>query len=246
MSQSTVDRRSGLATVVDIVVSPSSAFARLREAPTWGWAFLIACVLGIIGVVLAEPASVHALQTSLPAQLAASPAFAKLPPDQQQTAINNALAISKIAVQFGFVFIPIVILISGLVQALIMLIANAAGHGDGAFKKYFALSVNVSVIGVGLSSLVVGIIVLLRGANSFDSTIAVQGAVPNVALLLPGVHGALAGFFGSMSVFALWSIALLALGMTGVGRIPRVPAWITAVVMLLITACFGAYGARNG
>jgi hypothetical protein len=234
-----------LATVVDIIVSPSAAFARLREAPTWGWAFLIATVLGIIGVVLAEPASLHAVMTSLPAQLAANPGIAKLPPDQQQAAINNALAFSKIAVQFGFVFIPIVILIGALVQALIMLIANAAGHGDGSFKKYVALSVNVSVIGVGLSSLVVAIIVLVRGADSFDSTTAVQSAVPSLALLVPGVHGALAGFLGSMSIFALWSIALLALGMTGVGRIPRAVAWTTAIVMLLLTASFAAWGASQ-
>jgi len=246
MSEPTVDRRSGLATVVDIIVSPSAAFARLREAPTWGWAFLIATVLGVIGSVVVGPAISHVLQTTLPAQLAANPDIAKLPADQQQTMIARTLSISSVVAQFSFVFVPIGILIAALVQGLIMLIANAAAHGDGTFKKYFALSVNVSVIGIGLSYLVVGIIVLVRGANSFDSTTAVQGAVPGLALLLPGAHGPLAGFFGSMNVFSLWSIALLAIGMTGVGRIPRVAAWITAIVMLLLTACFAAYGARNG
>lgn len=245
-SQPAVARVSGLATVVDIIISPSSAFARLREAPTWGWAFLIATALGVIGSLMVGPAIAHVLQTTLPAQLAANPDIAKLPADQQQTMIARTLSISSVVAQFSFVFVPVGILIAALVQSVIMLIANAAGHGDGDFKKYFALSVNVSVVGVGLSYLVVGIIVLVRGANSFDSTVAVQGAVPGLGLLIPGAHGALAGFFGSMNVFALWSIALLALGMTGVGRIPRVPAWITAVVMLLLTACFAAYGARNG
>ncbi len=246
MSEPAVDRRSGLATVADIIIAPSTAFARLREAPTWGWAFLVATVLGIIGSVLVEPTILHVLQTTLPAQLAANPDMAKLPADQQQVAINRVLGITKIFAQFGFVFVPIGILVSALVQGLIMLIVNAIAHGDGHFKKYFALSVNVSIVGVGLSSLVVGIIVLVRGPGSFDTTTSVQAAVPGLGLLVPGARGVLAGFMGSMNVFSLWSIALLALGMTGVGRIPRVPAWTAAIIMLLLTACFAAYGARNG
>jgi hypothetical protein len=246
ISEPAVARRSGLATAVDIIVSPSTAFANLRDVPTWGWAFLIATVLGIIGSVISGPAIGHALATSLPAQLAADPGIAKLPPEQQQTMINNMVTYSTIFARFSFVFIPIAILLGALIQGVIMLVANAAGHGDGSFKKYFALSVNVSVVGVGLSSLVIAVIVLVRGVNSFETPTAIQAAIPSLALLAPGVHGPLAGFLGSMNIFALWSIALLALGMTGVGRIPRVAAWITAIVMLLLTASFAAYGARNG
>jgi hypothetical protein len=244
-SAPTTARPNGLATVADIIVAPASAFAKLREAPTWGWAFLVATVLGIIGSLIISPAVAHALQTTLPAQLAANPAIANLPADQQQVAINRALGFSKIIAQVSFVFVPIGILISGLVQGLIMLIANAVAHGDGTFKKYFALSVNVSVVGVGLSSLLIGIIVLVRGVNSFDSPTAIQGAVPSLALLAPGVRGALGGFLGSMNIVALWAIALLALGMNGVGRIPRLAAWVTAIVMLLLTACFAAWGAAQ-
>jgi len=242
MSAPATNRRNGLTTVIDMIVSPSTAFANLREGPTWGWAFLIAAVLGIIGSLMTAPTVAHVMQTTMPAQLAANPSIAKLPPDQQQAMINNTLAISKIVAQFSFVFIVAAILIAGLVQGLIMMIANAIGHGDGSFKKYFALSVNVSVIGLGLASVVIGIIVLVRGPDSFDSTSAVQSAVPSLALLVPGAKGALAGFLGTFQIFALWGTALLALGMTGVGRIPRGAAWVTAIAMLLLYACFGAWG----
>lgn len=238
-------RRSGLTTAIDTIVSPSAAFASLREAPTWGWAFLIATVLGIIGTFMTGPAVLHSLQVSLPAQLAANPAIQQMSPADQQAAIARALAFSKIISQFGFVFIPIAILVAALVQGLIMLIANAAAHGDGNFKKYFALSVNVAVVGVGLAQIVLGIIVLVRGVNAFDSPSAVQAAIPGLGLLSNG-HGMAAGFLGAISIFSVWSIALLALGMTGVGRISRVPAWVTAIIMLLLTACFAAWGARNG
>jgi hypothetical protein len=239
--------RPGLSNVVDIVVSPGSAFARLREVPTWGWAFLAATVLGAIGTFVVGPAVAHAMDVSLPAQLAASPQIAKLPPDQQQKMIALQMKISHTIAQLYFLVIPIAILISGVVQAAIMMIANAAAKGDGSFKKFFALSVTVSVVGIGLSSIVLALIVGIRGAGSYESTTAVQSSLPSLALLAPGAHGAAAGFLGAMNIFYLWATALLALGMTRVARIPAVPAWATAIIMLVLTASFAAFGAsRNG
>ncbi len=246
-SAETAGGRSGLTNVIDIIVAPGSAFARLRQVPVWGWAFLVATLLAVAGTLVVGPAIAHAMDVTLPAQLAANPQIAKLPPDQQQSMIATQLKVAKTIAQFYWIFVPVGILLAGLVQALVMLVANAATHGDATFKKLFALSITVSVIGVGLSSVVLGIIVAVRGTNSFDSPTAVQGALPSLALLDPGARGALAGFLGAMNVFYLWATALLALGMTAVGRIPRAPAWATAIVMLVLTAAFAAYGAsRNG
>lgn len=238
-------RRSSLSNVVDIIVSPSTAFDRLREMPAWGWAFLAATVLGVIGALLYGPALVHALETTMPAKLAAMPAIAKLPPDQQQTVIATQLKVAKIFLQLFWLFVPIQILLAGLFQALVMTIANVTGRGDGSFKKYFALSITVSVIGIGLTSIVIGVIVLIRGAASFEEQSAVTGVVPSLALLAPGAKGALVGFLGAFNIFALWSTALLALGMQRVGRIPTVAAWVSAIVMLLLTAAFAAWGAAQ-
>jgi hypothetical protein len=240
-----VQPRSGLANVVDIVIAPNAAFERIRQVPVWGWAFLVATLLGIAGTLLAGPAVQHALETSMPATLAANDAIAKLPPDQQQKQIATIMSVSKAFARFSWVFVPIFILIGGLIQGLIMLIANAATRGDGTFKKFFALSVTVAVVGTGLGSLVLGVIVMIRGASSFETTTSVQSALPSLGLLAPGAKGALAGFLGALSVFTLWATALLAMGMSRVGRIPRGAAWATAIIMLLLTACFAAYGAKQ-
>jgi len=244
-SQLPVERRSGLANVVDIVIAPNAAFERIRQVPVWGWAFLIAALLGIIGTFLVGPAMQHAMEVSLPAKLAANDAIAKLPADQQQKQIALTMNISKTFAKFAFLFIPPLILLGGLIQALIMLIANAATRGDGTFKKFYALSITVAVVGSGLGSLVLGLIVLLRGSASFDVPSAVNAALPSLALLAPGAKGALAGFLGAMNVFVLWATALLALGMQRVGRIPGGAAWVTAIIMLLLTACLAAYGAKT-
>ena len=78
------------------------------------------------------------------------------------------------------------------------------------------------------------------GATPRDSS-----ALPSLALLMPGATGALAGFLGALNVFVLWATALMALGMSRVGRIPRGAAWAAAIIMLLLTACFAAYGAKT-
>jgi Yip1 domain len=246
-SETPIGPRPGLSNVTDIVVAPNAAFDRLRQIPTWGWAFLIGTVLGVIGSLLISPAIAHAIQTSMPAQLAADPGIAKLPPDQQQKTIAISLQFAKVFTQISFIFIPIGILLAGVIQAVVMLVANAAGRGDGTFSKYFALSVNVSVIGIGISYIVLGIIVLVRGPNAFETTTAVQASLPSLALLMPGARGGTAGFFGALNVFAIWATVLLALGMQRVGRVSPAVAWIAAIVMLLCTAGLAAFGgAKNG
>jgi MFS family permease len=244
-SQPPVERRSGLANVVDIIIAPNAAFDRIRQVPVWGWAFLVAALLGIAGTLLIGPAMQHAMEISLPAKLAVSEAIAKLPADQQQKQIAVMMSVSKTIAKFAWLFIPPFILLAGLIQALIMLIANAATRGDGTFKKFYALSITVSVVGSGLGALVLGLIVMLRGAASFEAPSSVNSALPSLALLVPGATGALAGFLGALNVFVLWATALLAFGMQRVGRIPGGAAWATAIIMLLLTACFAAYGAKT-
>ena len=245
-SQPTAQRRGGLANVVDIIIAPNAAFERIREVPVWGWAFLVALLLGIAGSLLFAPALIHAAETTLPAKLAAMPQIAKLPPDQQQSAIALQMNISRVIFRFFGVFVIIQILLGGLVQAVAMLIANAAGRGNGSFQKFFALSITVTVVGVGLAFLADGLIVAIRGANSFESQISVTGAVPSLALIVPGSSGALLGFLVALNIFNLWATGLLALGMQRIGRIPAGIAWSTAIVLQLLTACFAAWGTANG
>jgi hypothetical protein len=245
VSEATVEPRSGLLNVVDVVIAPNAAFARLRLVPTWGWAFLVATLLAIAGSLLTQPAVMHAIATGMPAQLASAPAIARLPAAQQATVIHQQLAVFGFIARYGWLFMPVWILLVGVIQALVMTIANAIAKGDGSFGKYFALSVTVAVVGLGFASLVTALIVMLRGAASFDDMKAIQSAVPSLALLAPGAHGALHGFLEALSVFNLWATALLALGMTVVGRIPRPAAWVTAGLMLLLTAAGAAYGAAQ-
>ncbi len=245
-SDPAVPARSGLLNVADIIIAPNAAFDRLREVPTWFWAFVVASLLAIAGSLLSQPAVQHALEVSMPAQLAADPNMAKLPPEQQQKQIAMVMGMSRVMTQIGWIIVPFSILVTGLIQALVLTVANAIGKGDGDFKKFFALSITVSVVGTGLYYIVYALVILVRGPSAFESITALQAAVPGVGLLVPGAHGWLAGFLGAFNVFFLWATALLALGAIRVGHVSRGAAWSASILLLACYALFVAFGARNG
>jgi len=232
--------RSGLQVALDIIIAPKAAFESLREVPTWGWAVLIAAVLAIIGSLVSGPAFVHALSIEMPPKFAQQ--YANLPADQREAATARAMAAVTAFSKFAFIFVLIAIPITGLIQAVVMLIANAIGKGDGSFKKFWALSINVSIVGIGLSSIVIMIIVLVRGADTFNSSADIAGSIPSLAMLAPGADKVLTRFLAAFNVFNLWAAALLVIGMSIVARIPRGVAIGAATFMIVCAAAFAAFG----
>lgn len=243
MNSSAVGRRRGLQTVADLLVAPNAAFAALREIPTWGWAYIIACALSMLATFALTPALLHALEASMPAQLAASHAIASLPPDQQQKQIAGIMAFQRTIVSLSWLFPPILILIAGLLQSVVMLVANAVGRGDGSFRYFWALALNVQVAG-SIGSILTAAIVLVRGPNAFDRSTDLQAVLPNVGMLVPGAPPVVAAVLTALNVAALWQTVLLALGMIAIARIAAAPAWVAAVLMLLTLCAFAAFGAN--
>jgi hypothetical protein len=234
-----VARRSGLTNVVDIIVAPNAAFERIRQVPVWGWAFLAAVVIAVIGALLAQPASLHALQVAGPALYGSNPAVAQLPPAQQPAMIEKMMGFGRIVIRVQVFLIPIVFLISALFSALVMTAANAASRGDGTFKRFYALAITVSVI-TALGVMLNGIISIVRGPESYQTLQSVQASLPSLGLLAPGAGGKLATFLGMLNVTAIWATVLTALGMTAVGRVKPAIAWTAAVVMLFAGAALAA------
>jgi hypothetical protein len=234
----------GLQTALDIIIAPRDAFARLRESPTWGWAYLIAAALAVVAALAIVPALRHAIETGMPAQLAANPSIAKLPPDQQQKMIAQAVSLQALLVNFTCVFQALGLLIVAAVQSLVMFVATKAGHGDGSYKQLWALAINVQVAGA-VGSLVAAAIVLLRGPNAFANPASIAAALPSLALIVPGAPPVPAAFLAALNVASIWQAVLLGLGMIAVARVSRPAAWTAAVLMLLTIGVFAAFGAAQ-
>jgi hypothetical protein len=229
-------KANGLKTAIDIVIAPKEAFEALRVSPTWGWAFLITVVLAIVAYFVMMPASLHGIA----GDFAKNPQVAQMSADQQQKMVD----ITKTWYPVGAAFLPVIVLFFSLIEALIMLVFNALGRGSGTFKTLWASSVNIGVI-YGISQIVGMAVVLLRGADSFASAGDVQRSVPSLALLAPAGAGIkLVAFLATITPFSIWSVVLVMMTMTIVARVPKVQAWLAAILCWVLPALLAVVFAK--
>ncbi|MGB8519892.1 MAG: YIP1 family protein [Candidatus Tumulicola sp.] len=233
-------RANGLKTVLDVIIAPREAFEQLRAAPTWGWALLILLVLYALASWLITPGVVHATQSDWPRTVASNPSLAQMTPDQQQHALTFTLRI----VSLIWLFSPVVAMIAVVVLAIVMLIFKALGRGSASFATIWAAAVNIQVPILAINGLVTAAIVMLRGADTFNSSADIQTAMPSLALLVDPASLKLHAFASAFNPFTLWGIGLVVGAMTISARVSRGWAWATAIVWILAAACFIALAAR--
>ncbi len=233
-------KANGLSTVVNVLVAPKEAFETLRVIPTWGWAFIVACVLAMIGQYIATPAAVHALQASWPAQVASNPQLAAMTPAQQQ----RGLAFGMTFVRYFWLFMPIAVLIGALLQSVIMLIFKAAGKGDAGFKQLWCAAMNCLVIGVGMYSLVNGLIAVVRGASAYSSAGDTMRAIPSLAWIAPGASLKVVAFLAAFNVISIWGAVVLAIAMMNVARVSRANAVACAITTTTLAGLYFGLTAR--
>jgi hypothetical protein len=240
VSAPVASKANGLTTVLNVITAPKEAFQTLRVWPMWGWAFLIAVILAAIGQYLATPATVHAVQASFPQQIASNPALAGMSPEKQQSALNMSLAV----VRWSWIFTPISVLVGSLIASVVMLIFKAIGRGDAGFKQLWCAAMNIAVISVGVYSMLAGLIALVRGAASYNSTADAYRAIPSLAWLVPHAGVKAVAFFAAFNVIGIWAAVLVAMAMMYVAKTSKANGTICALVMLCITGGFLALAAR--
>jgi len=223
---------SGLTTVVDTIAAPKTAFERLREAPTWGWALIIVLALMAIGYFLQMPASQHAGVTMIQHVVANNPQMSDA---QKAKMIAGAQHPNIIGGIFGIAFSVFLIV---LINTLVTLIGNALGKGQADFKRLWCASMNIAVPTVGIVSILLGVITMMRGAESFSSPLDLQMALPGLQMLVPGVTGATRVFLGAFNVGTLWGLFLNATMLMTLARVGKGVAWGTAAAVLLVGAAF--------
>jgi Yip1 domain len=227
-------KNAGLATVADTVLSPTDAFRRLSVAPTWGWAYLATVVACAIGTYLSSAATAHAVSAGWSAQVAANPQLAAMTPQQQQ----RALSMANTFVHYVWLITPISVLVAAALQTLILLVFKAIGKSAATFKQLWCLSMNTLLVGLGLYTLLAGIIAVVRGAAAYNSNMDVVRAVPSLAWLVPHASIKLVAFLAAFNVIAIWGAVLVAIGMIAVARVSKANAYAAAFTITLLAGCF--------
>jgi len=237
--------RSGLLTAIDVIIAPQAAFERIAVAPTWFWALLVTIVVSVIYSFVTLPAAEHVVDASVPQILAHSPQISALPAAVQQKQIAQIMKFYHFFVQINFIVQPVSILITALLQAIVLLVINIAAKGKANFSKIWSLIANVSVVGYGVTLLVMMLVIVLRGPDAFDSLASIVNTMPGLALLVPADAHVLAAFLAPFNVTNLWASVLFYAGMRTIAGIKATPAIIGPVLMMLTVALISAGNAAQ-
>lgn len=240
LSKPAVAQANGLNTVLNVIAAPREAFESIRTAPTWGWAFIITAVLSAIGQYLAIPATIHAVQTAWPAQIAANPQVAALTPAQQQHALDVTIAI----MHWMWLVAPFAVLVVAAAETLIMLVFKAAGRGEATFKQLWCTAMNSLVVGIGVYNLLNGLIAVVRGPASYNSSADAFRAMPGLAWLASTGSVKLVAFLGAFNVVSIWGAVLLAAGMVAVAKVSKINAAFCVLTITALAGLFLSAGAR--
>lgn len=219
--------RNGLAVAWDIIVAPRTAFAALRERETWIAAFAIVCVLGTLGAYLQVPAGQHILTTTFAHQMATDPNLAAMTPEKQK----QALEFGSIAQRYAWLAFPVIAIVGIAFSALLLTVAVAIGNGTASYARLFALCANIAIINYGIAYLIIGLLAMRIGAESFGSSRDLIALLPSPARFAPENAPKLATLLSALNPFQLWSFVLLMLGLRDVSG-TRMPIAIAAAIIV--------------
>lgn len=235
-----MQKARGLITVFDTLVAPKEAFETLRAMPTWGWACILSIVLMIVGYFLQQPAIQHAVFGSMQHAMATSPLYSGMSDERKQRALDQIVHPPPYRIALGIIGLVATLFVATLLNALILLVANTAGRGTGTFERLFAGSMNITVPTLGISSVVLGIICRVLGADHFSTMLDLARAVPGLALFTPGATGKLAAFLANIQVFTLWGFGLNTAMMRRTAQVRGAFAWLFPLLITLLGAAIAA------
>ena len=224
---------AGLSSLVETIVAPASAFDRLAEKQTWGWAFIASSILMIVAGLASRPVQQHIARLMTEQRIAAA-----VNPQQAAAAKTGAAIGLKISA-FGWIFSPIGILVLVLIATIILLLCNAILGGKATFKQLWCASMNVFVV-VAIGSLIGSIVLALRGPDAFTGVMDIYRNSLSLAAIIPSANIKVITFLAAFTPFTLWVLWLNSLLMQRVARLTAPKAWAAALAVFLIPAIIGS------
>jgi hypothetical protein len=213
--------------LVGAVFTPAETFRSIRERPTWGWVLVVFLLLGgVAGFVAIQKIDPQMQRTEVRQQLEKR----GLEGDELDRAVERATQVTQ---RFGPVLVGVGLVAGVLGYLLITLVLwlglRLAG-GELTFVQGFSATLHGLIPAQALKSLI--LIPVLFSVRSVDPQALQSGAIlqSNLAFLAPeGASRAVVALLSSVDVFALWTVVLLVLGMSIVGRVSKSTSTLVVV-----------------
>jgi hypothetical protein len=224
-----------IARFIGVIVSPKDTFQAVAASPKVLGMLLTVSIL--TGVFAALPMTTDAgKQAALDQQVQSMKSLGFQVTDQVYDQMQKGAGRLPYTTGIGaFVFIPIV---SVIFAGILFAIFNAGLGGEASFKQVFSVYIHSGVIGV-VSAAVSGV------ANYFSGH---AGSVANLGALLPMLPEKSFGanLLGTVDIFIIWSVVVLAIGLGVLYKRRTQPIAISLLsvyaVIALVIALFKSRG----
>ena len=221
---------SGITGMFNVFVDPAATARSASSKLSWLWPLLI-----LVAVITAISYAMmpYTLQL-IDAQMAAK----DLPPDQ----MANARAMAHKFAGFGPILTPVFIVLGLAFCSLIIKLIYGAMDRKPRFHDIFALLACCSLITM-LQAVAAYFVLRAKGDPITSSD---QMTPPfGLDIFLQSLHGVPLAFVGFFSIFEIWFIVVLVLGLASLTRSSKgqaffasTPAWILPLLFRLIGAAF--------
>lgn len=222
---------SSLARVAGVLFSPATVFEALRQRPTWLVALLVLVVLGTVtGYLIGEK-----LDWEEVARQQLEQTGRQLSEDQ----IEQSIAITEKIGPFTVLAGPLLIgPIAYLVMALAFWAILKMLGGELSYAASFATSLH-GLMPNAIAALLTMVVVLGRG--ELDLVEAQTGSIlaSNLAVFAPDDAGpVLLTLLASIDLFSIWTVCLLALGYSIVGKVSKAKAGVVVGLLWIVYILF--------
>lgn len=217
---------SGFGRLIGVLISPRKTFEAIAGHPTWGAAMVVLVLVASgIGYLTAQRTD-HAdvMRGTLEA------AGIEIPEEEMEKSIERAEKTGSLTSLLGGLFVPVL----GLLLALVFMVVCKLLASDLDFGSSLSVVLH-SLMPLVVSSLLSVPVVLSRTTIGYDDLRNGSLLASNPAFLLSDEASApLRSLLGSLDVFTIWTLILLAIGYSQVGRMPLRKAGLIVFVLWLV------------
>lgn len=220
--------------LIGVLFAPTETFRRIAERPTWVVALVLLLALGVaVGIVVAQKIDVEAERDMIRQQIEERQG---LRGDELERQVDQIAGINAKIRPFTPLLVVAFGTLAYLLVAVIFLVGTKLAGGEIDFRRSFATTLH-GMVPQGISALIALPLVISR--ESIDPEAAQGGSflASNLSFLAPeDASRAVESILGSLDLFTLWSVVLLIIGYSVVGRLSKgaaaglvVGAWIVWV-----------------
>lgn len=230
--------------IVDTFVTPSKTFADIRRSAAWWMPFVLMILIsyGFSFTLQKRVGWSRATENIMRADPGASARMEKLAPDQQQRQMQM---ITKSTSIISYCYPLLIVVIALIVAGVMMLTCNMGVGGTGSYGQYLAVWFYASLI-QSLKALLTILVMFIGDPDNFNIKNPIGS---NLGYYFsPGsVPAWLASLLTSLDIFTIWTMIVMSIGFSIVGRISRSAA--TGVVFgwwALVVLCGVGWAAIFG